>query len=586
MQRNWIGKSEGANIRFDIKGSKRRIEVYTTRPDTLFGVTYIVLAPEHALVQEICTPLQKPGVESYVKKATNKSDLERTELAKNKTGIFTGAYALNPLSGEEIPVWVADYVLGHYGTGAVMAVPAHDERDFEFAKKFGLGIKQVISDTGLAHELSEAYTDAGTLIHSGEFDGKNSTDAKTEMVKKLEAVGAGEKTVNYKLHDWIFSRQRYWGEPIPVIHCETCGAQPVPEKDLPVLLPEVENYEPSGTGESPLANIDAWVDTTCPKCGIAAKRETNTMPQWAGSSWYFLRFCDPHNADEAFSKEAMSKWMPVDIYVGGAEHAVLHLLYARFWTKVLHDAGYLEFSEPFAHLRNQGLILGTDGFKMSKSKGNIINPDDVIAEHGADALRLYEMFMGPFEIEKPWDTKGILGVKRFLFKVWEMSQKAFAETTSKEIESLLAKTIKKVQHDIENFQFNTAIPQMMIFVNKASAKMEITKDRFETFIKILSPFAPHIAEEIWNMLGHSESLTFEAWPVANEALAVDENYLIPVQINGKIRAKIIVPVGTRDEDVLAQAMQNENVQKYVTGKEVVKQQYVPGRIAFIVVKDA
>ena len=580
MQRNWIGKSSGANIRFDVKGSKRRIEVFTTRPDTLFGVTYVVLAPEHKLLADIVDPLQKAGVESYIKRATNKSDLERTELAKEKTGIFTGAYAINPLTQEEVPIWIADYVLGSYGTGAVMAVPAHDERDFEFATKFGLGVKQVITPDGLPHDLKEAFVDAGTLIHSGDFDGKNSAEAGALIVKKLEALGAGETTTHYKLHDWIFSRQRYWGEPIPLIHCENCGVVPVPEKDLPVTLPEVEHYEPTGTGESPLAAIEEWVNTPCPKCKAPAKRETNTMPQWAGSCWYFLRFCDPHNTKEAFSKAAMQKWMPVDIYVGGAEHAVLHLLYARFWIKVLHDAGYLNFTEPFTKLHNQGLILGPDGFKMSKSKGNVINPDDIIAEHSADALRLYEMFMGPFEIEKPWNTNGIQGVVRFLNKSWALLEKVSPEAKP-EIENLLHKTIKKVTHDIENFQFNTAVSQMMIFVNKASSQ-GLTQKNLEDFAQLLNPFAPHLTEEMWAELGHTETITYEPWPTFEEKLTQDETVKIAIQINGKVRGAVEVAAGASEEVVFAEALKIETVKKYVDGNTIKKRIFVPGRLLSIV----
>lgn len=583
MQRNWIGKSEGAKIRFDIKGSKRRLEVFTTRPDTLYGVTYMVIAPEHELVLELTTELQKPAVEDYLEKIKGESDRDRTDASREKTGVFTGGYVTHPLTGEDVPVWISDYVLASYGTGAIMAVPAHDERDFAFATKFGLPIKQVISKDGMPHELKEAYEEDGVLVNSKLFDGKSVSEGKQAIVKELEKEGRAELTTQYKLHDWIFSRQRYWGEPIPVIHCETCGVVPVPEKDLPVTLPEVENYEPTGTGESPLAAIEDWVNTTCPKCGGAAKRETNTMPQWAGSCWYFLRFCDPHNAKEPWSQEAIKQWMPVDIYVGGAEHAVLHLLYARFWIKVLHDAGYLPFNEPFKKLYNQGLILGPDGMKMSKSKGNVINPDDVVAEFGADSLRLYEMFMGPFEVEKPWDTKGINGVFRFLQKVWTLQDIAKGESSS-EIKNLLAKTIKKVTSDIETFQFNTAVSAMMILVNKMSKQKTLAQEDLEALLKILNPFAPHITEEMWNQLGHKEVLVYEAWPTFDEKAAQDTEVEIAIQINGKVRARITVSADATQEQVSTMAKENETVKKYVEGKEIVKEIFVPRRLLSIVVK--
>lgn len=583
MQRNWIGKSEGAKIRFDIKGSKRRLEVFTTRPDTLYGVTYMVIAPEHELVSELTTELQKPAVEDYLEKIKGESDRDRTDASREKTGVFTGGYVTHPLTGEDVPVWISDYVLASYGTGAIMAVPAHDERDFAFATKFGLPIKQVISKDGMPHELKEAYEEDGVLVNSKQFDGKSVSEGKQAIVKELEKEGRAELTTQYKLHDWIFSRQRYWGEPIPMIHCESCGVVPVPEKDLPVTLPEVENYEPTGTGESPLAAIEDWVNTTCPKCGGAAKRETNTMPQWAGSCWYFLRFCDPHNAKEPWSQEAIKQWMPVDIYVGGAEHAVLHLLYARFWVKVLHDAGYLPFNEPFKKLYNQGLILGPDGMKMSKSKGNVINPDDVVAEFGADSLRLYEMFMGPFEVEKPWDTKGINGVFRFLQKVWTLQDIAKGESSS-EIKNLLAKTIKKVTSDIETFQFNTAVSAMMILVNKMSKQKTLAQEDLEAFLKILNPFAPHITEEMWNKLSHKEVLVYEPWPTFDEKAAEDTEVEIAIQINGKVRARITVPADAPEKEVAAEALSNEAVKKYTDGKKIVKQIYVAGRLISIVVK--
>ncbi len=583
MQRNWIGKSEGAKIRFDIKGSKRRLEVFTTRPDTLYGVTYMVIAPEHELVSELTSELQRDAVFDYVEKIKGETDRDRTDASREKTGVFTGGYVTHPLTGEDVPVWISDYVLASYGTGAIMAVPAHDERDFAFAKKFDLPVKQVISKDGMPHELKEAYVEEGVLVNSKNFDGKSVGDAKQAIVKELEKEGRAEMTTQYKLHDWIFSRQRYWGEPIPVIHCQKCGVVPVPEKDLPVTLPEVENYEPTGTGESPLAAIEDWVNTSCPKCEGPAKRETNTMPQWAGSCWYFLRFCDPRNEKEAFSKQAMQDWMPVDIYVGGAEHAVLHLLYARFWIKVLHDAGYLSFKEPFKKLYNQGLILGPDGMKMSKSKGNVINPDDVVVEFGADSLRLYEMFMGPFEVEKPWDTKGINGVYRFLQKVWALQDVTKGESSS-EVKNLLAKTIKKVTHDIESFQFNTAVSAMMILVNKMSKQKTLEAGDLESLVKILNPFAPHITEEMWRQLGHENLLVHEAWPQFDAQAAQDTEVEIAIQINGKVRARITVSAEATQQEVSAQAFSNEVVKKYTEDKEIVKEIYVPGRLLSLVIR--
>ena len=469
MQRNWIGRSEGANVVFPMEKGEDSIEVYTTRPDTLFGATYMVLAPEHPLVQKITTDDQKAAVEEYITKASYKSDLERTDLAKEKSGVFTGAYAVNPVNDEKIPVWISDYVLITYGTGAIMAVPAHDERDFEFAQLFNLPIIQVVSEDGSLYELDQAYVakEDGVAVNSAQFTGMKTPDVIREMIKWLEETGRGKKTVNYKLRDWIFSRQRYWGEPIPIVHCEECGIVPLDEKDLPLTLPDVESYTPTGTGESPLAAIDEWVNTTCPKCGGKAKRETNTMPQWAGSCWYYLRFIDPHNKEEFVSKEKENYWMPVDLYVGGAEHAVLHLLYSRFWHKVLHDIGAVSTVEPFQRLVNQGMILGEGGVKMSKSLGNVINPDDVIKDFGADSMRMYEMFMGPLSVSKPWATTGISGVYRFLDRVWRLSQERelVNEEAPEALDKLLHKTIKKVTHDTDNLEFNTAISQMMIFIN-------------------------------------------------------------------------------------------------------------------------
>ncbi|MCD6422133.1 leucine--tRNA ligase, partial [bacterium] len=464
MQRNWIGRSEGATIKFKVKDSPEVIEVFTTRPDTLFGATYVVLAPEHPLALKLSKGKHRKEVEDYIKEAEQKTELERTDLAKEKTGAFTGSYAINPVNGEAIPIWVADYVLAHYGTGAIMCVPAHDERDFEFAKKFGLPIKEVISPSGQpSGELKEAYTEPGILINSGKFSGMRSEVAKKEIVKWLSQRGLAKKTVTYRLRDWIFSRQRYWGEPIPIVHCEKCGKVPVPEKDLPLRLPYVKHYEPSGTGESPLVKIKNWVNTTCPRCGGPAKRETNTMPQWAGSSWYYLRYIDPKNKKALVAKTKEKYFMPVDLYVGGAEHAVLHLLYARFWHKFLYDIGVVSTKEPFQKLINVGTILAPDGKKMSKSLGNVINPDDLIKQYGADALRLYEAFIGPFRQRVAWDPQGIVGTKRFLDRVWGLIKRKHRADRNEEIEKKLHQLIKKVEEDIENFEFNTAVSAMMEF---------------------------------------------------------------------------------------------------------------------------
>ncbi len=594
MQRNWIGKSEGYEIDFAIKNHEQKLKVFTTRIDTLYGATFMVLAPEHPFVSEITTDDQQKAVDEYTKKAKKKSDLEREALEKDKSGVFTGAYAINPANGEEVPIWVADYVMMNYGSGAIMAVPAHDERDFEFAKKYDLEIKEVISPDGEQHSLEEAYIGDGQLVNSAEYDGLEFDEAKQKIADKVSA----KKQVNYKLRDWIFSRQRYWGEPIPVIHCKSCGIVPVSEKDLPVELPDVKNYEPTGTGESPLAEIDEWVNTKCPECGGEAKRETNTMPNWAGSCWYYLRYIDPDNNDEAFSKKSMQYWCPVDLYMGGAEHAVLHLLYSRFWHKVLYDLDYVDHAEPFTKLRNQGMILGEDGVKMSKSRGNVINPDSVIKEYGADTLRLYEMFMGPLEDAKPWDTKGIIGLKRFLEKVWksisEISDKAKGEEASEDIPSeaatILHKTIKKVDEDIKSFRFNTAIAAMMTFVNESN-KMKINdlpagvvKNYWQKFLQLLAPFAPHITEELWEMLGNSESITKQDWPEYDENLVKEEKIELIIQVNGKVRDKIEASADISEADGLDLAKKSEKTQKWISDKKIVKEIYVPGRLVNLVVK--
>lgn len=586
MQKNWIGRSEGANVEFKLEKGESSIEVYTTRPDTLFGATYMVLSPEHKLVEQITTDEYKQAVEDYKTQAALKSDLERTDLAKGKTGVFTGAYAINPVNGDKIPVWISDYILISYGTGAIMAVPAHDERDWEFAKTFDLPIKQVVSQDGKIIELEEVYpAKDGIAVNSGKFDGMKTKDAIKAIISWLEEEKIGHKSVNYKLRDWVFSRQRYWGEPIPLVHCPHCGTVPVPEDQLPLELPNVQSYEPSGTGESPLSNIDDWVNCSCPKCGEAAKRETNTMPQWAGSCWYYLRYIDPKNTEVFCSKEKEEYWMPVGLYVGGAEHAVLHLLYARFWHHVLHDLGLVSTREPFQKLINQGMILGEGGIKMSKSLGNVINPDDVISEYGADSMRLYEMFMGPLEVTKPWDTSGISGVYRFLNRVWNMANREVseAEPTKDQLKSL-HKTIKKLSNDTSKLEFNTGIAQMMIFVNENYKDEQVNRATFESFIKLLAPYTPHICEEIWQILGHDTIIANETWPEFDEELTKDDEVTIVVQVNGKLRAKLLMPAGISKEDMEKAAFEDENIKTHTEGKSIVKVIAIPGKIVNIVIK--
>lgn len=620
MQKNWIGKSTGADIIFKIENNKKELKVFTTRQDTIFGATYMVLAPEHPLVDEITADKQKKDVEKYLEKTKNKTEFERTEINKNKTGVFTGAYAINPANNEKIQIWVADYVLMGYGSGAIMAVPGHDERDYEFAKKFKLPIVEVISSKeGIS---KQAYLGDGKLINSDFINGLDVQSAQEKMNKFLEKNKIGKATTTYRLRDWVFSRQRYWGEPIPIIHCDKCGVVPVPTADLPVKLPNLENFEPSGTGESPLVNATDWVNTKCPKCKGKAKRETNTMPQWAGSCWYYLRYLDPKNDKEFCDKKIEKAYCPVDCYIGGAEHAVLHLLYARFWHKVLFDLKYVSEKEPFKKLRHQGMILsyayttkagkycGYDEIdfsntdkpklketgeiltatveKMSKSKKNVINPDDILNNYGADAFRMYEMFMGPFEASKPWDINGIEGINRFLKKVWfwadEIStKKDFAKELPKELEILKHKTIFKVGNDIETLGFNTAISQMMIFFNSLS-KQKITQDSFEIFLKLLHPFAPHITEEIWQKFGQTEFLLLQAWPKYKKDMLEHETIDIPVQINGKVRDKLQVSKDTDKKDLEKLAVKSEKVIKFVEGKQIVKIIVIPGRMVSIVVK--
>lgn len=605
MQRNWIGRSEGAAVVFGIQGRPETLEIYTTRPDTLFGATYMVLAPEHELVSKIATPDRKAEVNAYVEAAARKSDLERTDLAKGKTGIFTGAYAVNPVNEAKIPIWISDYVLISYGTGAIMAVPAHDERDWDFAKTFGLPIIQVVASPGeegpFDREPAACTTADGFAVNSGEFSGLPTSEFIPKITSWLEAKGIGKKAVNYKLRDWLFSRQRYWGEPIPVVHCASCGIVPLDEKDLPLLLPQVTSYTPTGTGESPLANIPEWVNTTCPHCGGKAKRETNTMPQWAGSCWYYLRYLDPNN-DKAFADpKAIDYWMPVDLYVGGAEHAVLHLLYSRFWHKVLFDIGVVTTDEPFLRLVNQGMILGEDNQKMSKSRGNVINPDDIIKEFGADSMRVYEMFMGPLEVSKPWSTAGLVGVSRFLERAWVTSDKPMDDSVpGAELTKLLHKTIKKVTRDTDSLNFNTAISQMMIFLNEVSKLETVPLALWKPFVLMLAPYAPHLGEELWEKVqpaagnfaaGNFAAGNFAAgsiskvsWPAYDEALTLDEEKEIVVQVNGKIRERFVVPAGTGDQILKNRAQALPKVQEWIVGKEVAKVVVVKDKLVNIVLR--
>lgn len=515
MQRNWIGRSEGAEVHFNIDGTDEKFTVFTTRPDTLFGATYCVLAPEHALVAEITTAEQKEAVEAYINAVKMKSDLERTELAKEKTGVFTGAYAVNPVNGEKLPIWIADYVLATYGTGAVMAVPAHDERDYEFASVFNLPMKEVVKGGDITKEV---YTGDGAHVNSAFLDGLNKEEAIAKMIEWLEVTSAGNQKVTYRLRDWLFSRQRYWGEPIPVIHWEDGTMTAVKEEELPLVLPKTENIRPSGTGESPLANIDEWVNVVDPETGKKGRRETNTMPQWAGSCWYYLRYIDPNNSEALVDPEKVKQWLPVDIYIGGAEHAVLHLLYARFWHKVLYDIGVVPTKEPFQQLFNQGMILGENNEKMSKSKGNVVNPDDIVASHGADTLRLYEMFMGPLDASIAWSENGLDGARRFLDRVWrlfvqdngELSEK-ITDAPNKELEKAYHQTVKKVTEDYAELRFNTAISQMMVFINDAYKAETLPKEYVEGFVKMIAPVAPHIGEELWSKLGYNETITYASF---------------------------------------------------------------------------
>lgn len=630
MQHNWIGKSIGAEVTFPVASKEglptdNSLTVYTTRCDTLFGATYMVVSPEHKIVPLITTEEQKKAVDAYIESAAKKSDLERTDLNKDKTGVFSGSYAINPVNKKLIPIWIADYVLISYGTGAIMAVPAHDTRDWEFAKKFNLPIIEVLKGNGNVQEA--AWTEDGTHVNSGFLDGLDKKSAIEKMLSFLEENKIGRKAVNYKLRDWVFSRQRYWGEPIPLVHCENCGIVPVPEDELPLMLPDVKSYQPTGTGESPLAAIESWVNCKCPKCSKNAKRETNTMPQWGGSCWYYLRYLDPHNKKEFCSAEKEKYWMPVDLYIGGAEHAVLHLLYARFWHKVLYDAGLVSTKEPFSRLVNQGMITSfafqranktivpvdeaeqrDDGnfyekstgekleqivAKMSKSLKNVVNPDDEIKAYGADSVRMYEMFMGPLTMSKPWATQGIVGIHRFLEKVWAASEKdmddtdIFGKLDDKKLISArktFVQTIKKVTQDTASLNFNTAISQMMIFMNEISKLDSIPRAMWSDFVKALSPYAPHLGEELWQKLGNKTSIAYEPWPTVNDEFALDDEKTIVVMVNGKLRGKFKAKAGTSDEILKENALNDDGVKKFTDGKEIVKCIVVKDKLVNFVVK--
>ena len=630
MQHNWIGKSTGAEVTFTVadkdgKPTEDKLTVYTTRCDTLFGATYMVVSPEHKIISKITTAEQEAAVKAYQEEAAKKSDLERTDLAKDKTGVFSGSYAINPVNGKLIPIWIADYVLISYGTGAIMAVPAHDDRDWEFAKKFNLPIIEVLKSE--VDVQKQAWTQDGIHVNSEFLDGLNKKDAIAKMLEFLEEKKIGRKAINYKLRDWVFSRQRYWGEPIPLVHCPDCGTVPVPEEELPLTLPEVKSYQPTGTGESPLAAIDSWVNCKCPKCGKPAKRETNTMPQWGGSCWYYLRYLDPKNNDKFCSEKAEKYWMPVDLYIGGAEHAVLHLLYARFWHKVLYDCGVVSTKEPFQRLINQGMITSfafqrkdktlvpvdeveqnADGkyiekatgaeleqivAKMSKSLKNVVNPDDEIKAYGADSVRMYEMFMGPLTMSKPWSTQGIVGIHRFLEKVWSVSEKPMSDidiTGKLQDKALIsarktfAQTIKKVTEDTATLNFNTAISQMMIFINEISKLPEVPKAMWSDFVKVLSPYAPHLGEELWEKLGNKDTIAYVQWPTFNDDFTKDDTKEIVVMVNGKLRDKFEAAPGTADDTLKATAFELPGIKKFTDGHEVVKCIVVKDKLVNIVIK--
>jgi len=611
QQRNWIGRSEGADVDFALAeaaadkaraaGETDTLTVFTTRPDTLYGATYMVLAPEHPLVPVITTDAQRAEVDRYVAEAAGKSDLTRTDLAKEKSGVDTGAFAMNPVNGASIPIWIADYVLISYGTGAIMAVPAHDTRDFEFAKTFGLPITCVVKPTpeAVKAEHPDDATDAaemvgeveagarcfsgdGVAVNSDKYNTLSTADFKKALVRDFEGIRAA---VNYKLRDWLFSRQRYWGEPIPVVECPECGWVPLPESELPLVLPEVERFQTTDTGESPLALVADWIETTCPTCGGPARRETDTMPQWAGSSWYFLRYADPKNDRALASREALEYWIPVDWYNGGMEHTTLHLLYSRFWHKFLFDIGVVPTDEPYTKRTSHGLVLGENGEKMSKSRGNVVNPDEMVDRFGADAFRLYELFMGAFELAIPWSTQGLNGMHRFLCRVWELAGKvAPGAKAENDLDRLIHKTVKKVGGDIEAMKFNTALAALMILANRLGRCAAIRPEDFERFVLLLAPFAPHMSEELWERLGHTDLVARAEWPAYDEALLVEEEVTLAVQVNGKVRSRVTVPADADEAAVREAALADEKVAKYVTGREVKKVVVVPGRLVNIVVK--
>ncbi len=578
MQVNWIGKSEGVVVKFMVDKQELSLETFTTRVDTLFGVTGVMIAPEHPLIEKLITPDQEQKVKEYIKQVQGKSDLERTELNKSKTGVFTGSYAINPVNNQKVPIWVADYVLGFYGTGAVMFVPAHDERDYAFAKAYNFEVIEVIKSEG--QQLP--YLGKGSLINSGQFNEIDNQQAKKDISDYLISIQKGSIQTNYKLRDWVFSRQRYWGEPIPLIHCDKCGIVPVPEDQLPLVLPEVEKYEPTGTGESPLAVVDDWVNTTCPNCQGAAKRETNTMPQWAGSCWYYLRFCDTDNTRQLIASDIEKYLLPVDWYLGGAEHAVLHLLYARFWHKFLYDIKAVGTKEPFLKLSSIGLVLGPDGGKMSKSKGNVISPESVIEEYGADTLRMYESFMGPFENTIPWEPSSINGIYKFITRVWEVIQKEDVSENSRDIDVALNKLIKKVETDIEDLKMNTPIAAMMEFINLVYHQ-PLTKKQKQSFLKLLAPFAPHVTEELWQKIGEDFSIHNSKWPVVEESLLVSDETVVVVQVNGKVRDQIKVAKDLTEDEVIKLAQGSEKVKKFILDQNIKKTVYIPGKVLNIVI---
>jgi leucyl-tRNA synthetase len=585
QQQNWIGKSTGAFVNFKIKEQDEQLKIYTTRPDTLYGVTFMVIAPEHPIIQKYRNSIANiADLDAYKTECAKKSEFERTQLVKDKTGVkIDGLTAINPITGKEIPIYISDYVMMGYGTGAIMAVPAHDTRDYDFAKKFGIDIIEVIKGGDIS---KEAYTGDGEMVNSGELNGiTNKKEAIEKMLTVLEKLGCGEKGVQYKMKDWAFNRQRYWGEPIPIVHCPHCGMVAVPYDELPLKLPPVENFEPGTDGESPLAKIDSFVHCKCPKCGCDAKRETDTMPQWAGSSWYFLRYCDPNNNDEFASQEALKYWMPVDWYNGGMEHVTRHMIYSRFWHKFLYDLGLVPTSEPYAKRTAQGLILGPDGEKMSKSRGNVVDPNDVVDEYGADVLRLYVLFMGDYEKAAPWSESSVKGCKRFVDRIWALQDKVVdSDEYSDKLRSLMHKTIKKVSDDIESMKFNTAIASMMTLLNEIYNVGSITKKEFRDFLIILNPFAPHVTEELYQMIGCEGVLDEQEWVTYDEALCKDDTIEIVCQINGKVKSKLTIPTDAAKDDVIELAKADEAIVKATEGKNIVKEIYVPNKLVNLVVK--